>query len=74
MLKKFLFTVVPMLVPFVVYGIYWLGVRRRQKAGLSDVPWSLLFASGLALVVISLALAINFTAMAVRDLARVRHA
>ncbi|MCG8692762.1 MAG: DUF6111 family protein [Minwuiales bacterium] len=55
MLKKFLFTVIPMLVPFIIYGIYWIGAKRRQKIGVSDVPWTMLFTSGLALVVISLA-------------------
>ncbi len=55
MLKKLLFTVVPMLVPFVLYGIYWWGARRRTSRGLSDVPWTMLFAAGMVLMIIGLA-------------------
>ena len=55
MLKKLLYTVVPMLVPFVLYGIYWWGVRRRTSQGLSDVPWTVLFATGAVLMILSLA-------------------
>ncbi len=59
MLKKLLFTIVPMLVPFVLYGIYWWVARRRTSRGLSDVPWTMLFAAGLVLIIISL-VALNF--------------
>ena len=55
MLKKLLFTVVPMLMPFALYGIYWWGARRRTSQGLSDVPWTMLFATGTVLMIISLA-------------------
>ena len=55
MLKKLLFTVVPMLVPFALYGLYWWGARRRTGQGLSDVPWTMLFGASLVLLIISLA-------------------
>ena len=46
MLRKFLLIVLPFAVPFVLYGLYYLGVLRRRKAGLSEVPWAILFGSG----------------------------
>ncbi len=55
MLKKLLFTVVPMLVPFALYGLYWWGARQRTSRGLSDVPWTVLFAIGMVLMIFSLA-------------------
>ena len=55
MLRKLLFTVLPFLAPFVLYGIYWWVARRQTQKGLSDVPWTLLFASGWVLMIIGLA-------------------
>ena len=60
MLRKLLFTVLPLLAPFVLYGIYWWVARRQTKMGLSDVPWTILFASGLVLMIIGLA-SLRFT-------------
>ena len=54
MLKQLLYMVVPMLVPFALYGIYWWGVRRRADRGLSVVPWTALFATGMVLMIIGL--------------------
>ena len=54
MLKKLLYMVVPMLVPFALYGIYWWGARRRTSRGLSDVPWTMLFATGMVLMIFGL--------------------
>lgn len=54
MLRKLLFTVVPMLLPFVIYGIYWIGAQRRRQRGVSETPWTVLFASGIALMIAGL--------------------
>lgn len=53
MLRKFLFHVVPMLIPFIVYGIYWYGAKRREQEGKPVHPWAMLFACGLLLSILS---------------------
>ena len=47
--------VLPMLLPFVLYGIYRWGAGRRASRGLSEVPWSILFAASIVLMIIGLA-------------------
>lgn len=48
-MRRFIIHAIPFLLPFVVYGIYWLIAKRREKKGLSMVPWLWLTASGVAL-------------------------
>ena len=55
MLRKLIFQVLPFLLPFVLYGLYWLIAKRREQEGLSQVPWLVLVSSGLALTIVSLA-------------------
>ncbi|ANK81066.1 DUF6111 family protein [Minwuia thermotolerans] len=54
-MRRFIIHVVPFLLPFVLYGIYWLIAKRRENKGLTMVPWLWLTASGLALSVITMA-------------------
>ncbi len=54
-MSKLLFMVLPMLLPFVLYGIYRWGAARRARRGLSEVPWIMLFAASIVLVIIGLA-------------------
>ncbi len=54
MVRKFLLVLLPFAVPFLLYGLYYLGLRLRRKSGASDVPWTILFVSGLTLTIITL--------------------
>ncbi len=54
MVRKFLLVLLPFAVPFLLYGLYYLGLRFRRKAGASEVPWTILFGSGLVLTIITL--------------------
>jgi len=54
MVRKLLLILLPFAVPFILYGLYYLGLRMRRKAGRDDVPWTVLFGSGLTLTIITL--------------------
>ena len=61
MLKKFLTVVLPLLLPFLLYGIYWVLAQRRAAAGKGpsprwqEAPWVWITAAGVALMIGSLA-------------------
>lgn len=60
MIRNILFHLVPFLLPFIAYGLYLYATRRaraqERKEGrvFDEAPWFWLFATGLALLVLSL--------------------
>jgi hypothetical protein len=53
MIRRFLYELLLFLLPFALYAAY-LWLSRRETLGLSrNHPWTMLFASGLVLVVVS---------------------
>lgn len=56
MIRKLLWTLLPFLLPFVAYAIYWLLAKRAAARGKiwTDAPWYWLVASGLVLMIAAL--------------------
>ena len=56
MIRKLLYTLLPFLVPFVLYGFYVVATWRARKrdALFNDAPWYWLFVSGLLLCIFGL--------------------
>ena len=53
MIRRIAFEILLFLLPFALYGVYWR-VSKREEAEFKDPhPWTVLFASGLALVAAS---------------------
>lgn len=50
-MRRYIVYVVPFLLPFVLYGIYWLIAKRRAAKGKTMVPWVMLLGAGLVLSV-----------------------
>ena len=59
MLRKFLTIALPLLLPFLLYGVYVTLARRRAGAGAQarwrDAPWVWITAAGVALMAASIA-------------------
>jgi len=53
MIRRFLFEALLFLLPFALYGIYWRLSKQDENASARAHPWTVLFASGLALVAAS---------------------
>ncbi len=53
MIRRLAFETLLFLLPFALYGMYWRIARRDQTAPAPAHPWTILFASGLALVAVS---------------------
>lgn len=66
MTRQLLTIVLPFLVPFIAYGIYWWAAKRRQLAAaqgtppsaLESFPWTWLIAAGAGLAVLTLSLTV----------------
>lgn len=57
MLRNILFHGIPLVMPFVVYGVWMYVVRRKKDASggvWDDAPWTWLMAGGFALMIASL--------------------
>jgi uncharacterized membrane protein YdcZ (DUF606 family) len=61
MLKKIIFTVIPFLLPFILYVAYWFIARRREKLSAGQVPWIWLTGAGAALSLVTVAVLIQST-------------
>lgn len=53
MIRRIAFEVLLFLLPFALYGFYWRLSKREEVQPKPDHPWTVLFASGLALVAAS---------------------
>ena len=53
MIRRILFEALLFLLPFALYGIYWRLSNQDESAPARAHPWTVLFASGLALVAAS---------------------
>ena len=53
MIRRFLFEALLFLLPFALYGIYWRLSKQDESTPTRAHPWTVLFASGLALVAAS---------------------
>jgi hypothetical protein len=53
MIRRFLFEALLFLIPFALYGLYWRLSKQDERAPAGGHPWTVLFASGLALVAAS---------------------
>jgi hypothetical protein len=53
MIRRFLFEGLLFLLPFALYGIYWRLSKQDEAVAARAHPWTVLFASGLALVAAS---------------------
>lgn len=68
MTRKLITVVLPFLVPFAVYGIYWWAAKRRQLAAaagkppsaLESFPWTWLVTAGAGLAVLTVSLTVIF--------------
>ncbi len=63
MARQFLYHFLPFLLPFIAYGVYLYFTRRARAKGTAfdETPWFRLFASGLALLAVSLIAVWAFT-------------
>ena len=60
-MRKFLTNVLPLVLPFLLYGIYLTLARRKASAagapappGWQDAPWVWIASAGMALLIVSL--------------------
>jgi len=51
-MSRVLLNLIPLLLPFAVYGLYLVALKRAERHGWSDTPWAWLFASGLVLMIL----------------------
>ena len=66
MIRKLITVVLPFLVPFVAYWIYWWAAKRRQIAAaqgkppsvLESFPWTWLVTAGTGLAIVTLSLTV----------------